>query len=70
MSKVSTAQIRHSSFATSAAAVLGLFLAAAFNYAHAVPAADQPSATTRAAAEDNSIPGAARIARSFGNSDT
>jgi len=55
MSIVSTAQIRHSSFATSAAAVLGLFLAAAFNYAHAVPAADQPSATTRAAAEDNSI---------------
>jgi hypothetical protein len=56
MSTVSTAQIRHNSFATSAAAVLGLFLAAAFNYAHAVPAVDQPSATTRGAADDSIRP--------------
>jgi pimeloyl-ACP methyl ester carboxylesterase len=53
MSIVSTAQTRRSSFATSA--VLGLFLAAACSYAQAVPAADQPSAKARAAAEGDSI---------------
>jgi pimeloyl-ACP methyl ester carboxylesterase len=43
------------SFLASAAAVLGLVLATALSCAHAVPAADQPSAKLRTTAEDDSI---------------
>ncbi|WP_082904866.1 epoxide hydrolase, partial [Paraburkholderia ginsengiterrae] len=51
---VSPASTRRSPFA-SAAAALGLVLTAAFSYAHAAPVADQPSASQRATAEDDSI---------------
>lgn len=51
---VSPAPARRSSFA-SATAALGIVLTAAFSYANAAPVADQPSATQRATAEDDSI---------------
>ena len=51
---VSPASTPRSPFA-SAAAALGLVLTAAFSYAHAAPVVDQPSASQRATAEDDSI---------------
>uniref|UniRef100_UPI003F496159 epoxide hydrolase family protein n=1 Tax=Cupriavidus yeoncheonensis TaxID=1462994 RepID=UPI003F496159 len=51
---VSPAPARRSSFA-SATAALGIVLTAAFSYANAAPVANQPSATQRATAEDDSI---------------
>ncbi|WP_028208244.1 epoxide hydrolase [Paraburkholderia nodosa] len=54
MSFVSSAPTRRT-LLVSAAAVVGLVLATALSYAHAVTTADQPSPTQRATAEDDSI---------------
>ncbi|SAK65366.1 hydrolase [Caballeronia arationis] len=55
MSTVSTPQTRHSLLVKSATAALGLAMAADFSPAFARTVEAQPSATARAAAEDESV---------------